>query len=39
MPMTGPIAYKGLDLMPTWFVFVVAVLAVVGIVLARRRGR
>ncbi len=39
MPVTAPIAYKGLDLMPTWFVFVVAVLAVIGIVLAYRRGR
>jgi hypothetical protein len=37
--MTAPLAYKGLDFMPTWFVFVVAVLAAIGIVLAYRRGR
>ncbi len=39
MPMTVLIAYKGLDSMPTWFVFVVVVLAAIGIVLACRRGR
>ncbi|MFJ6798386.1 LPXTG cell wall anchor domain-containing protein [Streptomyces sp. NPDC091268] len=40
MPMiAAPIAYKGLDSMPTWFVFVIAVLAVIGIVLACRRRR
>lgn len=35
--MTVPIAYKGLELMPTWFVITAAVLAVVGIILAYRR--
>ncbi|CAL9460643.1 hypothetical protein SUDANB58_02640 [Streptomyces sp. enrichment culture] len=39
MPTTAPIAYKGLDLLPAWFVFVVAVLAAVGIILTCRRGR
>lgn len=39
MPTTASIAYKGLGSMPTWFVVVLAVLAAVGIVLARRRGR
>jgi len=39
MPVTVPVAYKGLELMPTWFVILVALLAAVGIVLASRRGR
>ncbi|WP_328426256.1 LPXTG cell wall anchor domain-containing protein [Streptomyces sp. NBC_00443] len=39
MPTIAPIAYKGLDSMPTWFVVVVAVLATFGIVLAYRRRR
>ncbi|MEU1466402.1 hypothetical protein ABZ467_38610 [Streptomyces sp. NPDC005727] len=40
MPMTAPLAYKGLELMPPWFVVMVAVLTVTGIVLAAcRRGR
>ena len=39
MPTIAPIAYKGLDSMPTWFVAVVVVLATVGIVLACRRRR
>lgn len=37
--MTDPIAYKGLDSMPTWFVVLVVVLATVGIVLAYQRRR
>ncbi|CAM5338894.1 hypothetical protein SGLAM104S_08339 [Streptomyces glaucescens] len=37
--MTDSVAYKGLGVMPTWFAVVVAVLAVIGIVLAFRRGR
>ncbi|MFF5633554.1 LPXTG cell wall anchor domain-containing protein [Streptomyces sp. NPDC012825] len=39
MPMTAPLAYKGLDSMPTWFVLAVAVLVAIGIVLAYRRRR
>ena len=39
MPMTAIYAYKGLELMPTWFVIVVAALAAIGIVLASRRRR
>lgn len=39
MPMTATLAYKGLEVMPIWFVVVVVVLAVIGIVLAFRRGR
>lgn len=39
MPMKAIFAYKGLELMPTWFVIVIAALAAVGIVLAYRRGR
>lgn len=35
--MTVPLAYKGLELMPTWFVIMVAVLSTIGIVLAYRR--
>ncbi len=34
-----PLAYKGLDTMPTWFVVVVVVLAAVGIGLAVSRRR
>lgn len=33
------LAYKGLGTMPTWFVIIVVVLAVIGIGLALRRGR
>lgn len=39
MPTAIPLAYKGLELMPTWFAVVVAVLAAIGIVLACKRGR
>ncbi|MFG2266396.1 hypothetical protein [Streptomyces sp. NPDC048720] len=40
MAMSAPLAYKGLELMPEWFVVLVVVLAVIGIVLAAgRRGR
>ncbi|MFD6274145.1 hypothetical protein ACFWFI_00870 [Streptomyces sp. NPDC060209] len=39
MPAGGTLGYKGLDLMPPWFVVVVVALAAVGIVLAYRRGR
>ncbi|MFE1521332.1 hypothetical protein ACFW9I_31610 [[Kitasatospora] papulosa] len=34
-----PLAYKGLDTMPTWFVIIVAVLAAIGIGLALHRAR
>jgi hypothetical protein len=37
--MTVPVAYKGLELMPTWFVVVVVVLAAIGIAVALGRGR
>ncbi|CAM5469009.1 hypothetical protein SPILM97S_03338 [Streptomyces pilosus] len=37
--MAVPLAYKGLEVMPTWFVGVVGVLAAVGIFLAWRRRR
>lgn len=39
MPMTTPIAYRGLELMPTWFVTMVGVLATIGIALAYLRRR
>lgn len=39
MSETVPLAYKGLHLMPAWFVVLIGVLAVVGIVLAYRRSR
>lgn len=39
MRMTAPIAYKGLDSMPTWFAVLVVVLATIGIVLAYQRRR
>lgn len=39
MLMTTPLAYKGLELMPSWFVTMVGVLAGIGIVLAYLRGR
>lgn len=35
--MTVPLAYKGLELMPTWFVIMAAVLSTIGIVLAYHR--
>lgn len=35
----APLAYKGLDTMPTWFVITVVVLALIGIGLAVSRGR
>lgn len=39
MLVTAPIAYKGFDSMPSWFVVLVVVLAMVGIVLAYQRRR
>lgn len=39
MLSTAQLAYKGLGMMPTWFIVVIAVPAAVGIVLAYRRGR
>ncbi|MCS0600600.1 hypothetical protein NX794_05045 [Streptomyces sp. LP11] len=40
MPESPFVAYKGLDLMPTWFAVMVAVLVVIGIALAAwRRDR
>ncbi|GGV18450.1 hypothetical protein GCM10010293_12710 [Streptomyces griseoflavus] len=39
MSMAVPVAYKGLEVMPTWFVGVLAVPAAVGIVLAWWRRR
>lgn len=35
----APLAYKGLETMPTWFVITVVVLAVIGIGLAASQGR
>ncbi len=39
MSANVPLAYKGLDSMPPWFVVLVAVLATIGIVLAYRQKR
>lgn len=38
-PDVVPLAYKGLDTMPTWFVVAAVVLTALGIGLAVSRGR